>query len=74
MMPIGQWLKEDLKRWVMDLLSKENVEKRGFFNYGYVKTILNEHYRGKRNLDDRIWSLIMLELWHQVYIDKKYGL
>jgi asparagine synthase (glutamine-hydrolysing) len=73
MMPIGQWLKEDLKNWTLDLLSETNIRKRGYFNYEYIKSMLNEHYCGRRNFDDRIWSLIMLELWHQVYIDKKYG-
>ncbi len=69
MMPVGRWLKDELKSWVMDLLSEGNVKKRGYFNYKFIKWVLDQHYRGKQNFDDQIWALIILEVWHQVYMD-----
>lgn len=71
MIPIGRWIKDELKDMVEDLLSENNIRKRGYFNPEYVRWMLCEHYEGRKNLDDQIWSLLMLEIWHQVYIDKK---
>jgi asparagine synthase (glutamine-hydrolysing) len=70
MIPIGSWLKNELKPLTLELLSEANVKKRGYFNYDYIRYSLNRHYQGKQNLDDLIWALLILEIWHRVYIDK----
>jgi hypothetical protein len=33
-----------------------------------------EIYKGKVDHAQRIWSLINLELWHQMFIDSRQGL
>jgi asparagine synthase (glutamine-hydrolysing) len=71
MIPIGSWLKKELKPLTMELLSEPNIKRRGYFNYERVRGLLDRHYQGKQNLDDLIWALLILEIWHQVYIDKK---
>jgi asparagine synthase (glutamine-hydrolysing) len=71
MIPIARWLKDELKDWTSDLLSEANIKKRGYFNYEYIRWMLREHYQGKQNLDDQIWALLILEIWHQIYLDKK---
>ena len=53
----------------MDLLSRERVERRGYFRYEYIHWMLDQHYRNKRNFMDTIFALISLELWHQIYMD-----
>lgn len=70
MIPIGRWIKQDLKGMAEDLLSRRQIEKRGYFNYEYIRQILDQHYSGKRNFTDRIWALMNLEMWHRIYIDK----
>ena len=34
--PIRSWISDDLKPMVDDLLSKETIEKRGFFNFSFI--------------------------------------
>ncbi len=72
MIPIGRWIKQDLKGVAEELLSRRQIEKRGYFNYEYVRWILDQHYSGKRDFTDRIWALMNLEMWHRIYIDKDH--
>ena len=71
MIPVGRWLKDELKDMTMDLLSESNVKKRGYFSYEYIRRILEEHYKDRRNHCDKIWSLLTFELWCRIYVDKK---
>jgi len=67
--PMGIWLKKDLKKFINDYLSKETIEKRGLFNYNYIKQILYEHEINKRDRSLYIWALIVLEEWFRQYVD-----
>jgi len=69
MAPLAIWLKTDLRNLVEDLLSKERIQRRGYFRYSMVRRILDAHYSGKQNLTDSIYALVVLELWHQLYLD-----
>ncbi len=71
MIPVGRWLKDELKDMTMDLLSEANVKRRGYFNYEYIRQILQEHYGDRRNHCDKIWSLLTFELWCRIYMDKR---
>jgi len=67
--PMGLWLKKDLKVFIDDYLSKENVDKRGLFNYDYIQQIIYEHNTNKRDRSLYIWALIVLEEWFRQYMD-----
>lgn len=69
MVPLAVWLKSDLRPLIEDLLSKERIERRGFFRYSFVRRMLDLHYSGRENLVDSIYALVVLELWHQLYLD-----
>ena len=44
-------------------------KKRGFFDMGYVKKILDRHQMKQRNYGAHIWSLVCFELWNRIYMD-----
>jgi asparagine synthase (glutamine-hydrolysing) len=67
--PIGAWLKGQVKDMMLDLLSEETITKRGYFNYPYVKTIIDNHLNGKEYNANQLWQLMTLELWHREFID-----
>ncbi len=67
--PMGIWLKKDLKKFIDEYLSKESVEKRGIFNYEYIRQIIYEHNTNRRDRSLYIWSLIVLEEWFRQYMD-----
>ncbi len=67
--PIKHWIKNELR----DLINSElinDIKHRNFFNSDYVKKIIDEHNSDRRDNSRRIWSLLMLELWNKIYIDK----
>jgi asparagine synthase (glutamine-hydrolysing) len=69
--PIRSWISNDLKHMVDDLLSKENIEKRGFFNYRFVHKMIDNDRKGIDDNAYQIYQLLTLELWCREYLDKK---
>jgi asparagine synthase (glutamine-hydrolysing) len=67
--PMALWLKTDMKNSVIETLSDSNLDKHGILNKETVRSIVNEHLSGKENHDKLIWSLIMFQKWHQIYIE-----
>jgi asparagine synthase (glutamine-hydrolysing) len=68
--PIRSWISKDLRGMVDDLLSKESVEKRGFFNYDYIKKLIDADRSGQEDYAYQIYQLLTLELWCREYLDK----
>lgn len=69
--PIGDWINSQLKdRIIGDLTDRRSIE-RGYFDSRYVRLLVDEHARGRRDHSHPLWTLWMLELWHRRYIDKK---
>lgn len=68
--PLDAWFRNELKDYSRDILMSEASVKRGYFKRESVKMILDEHAAGKSNNGARIWSLLNLELWHKIFIDK----
>jgi asparagine synthase (glutamine-hydrolysing) len=72
--PIGRWLRHDLKHLAHDVLLSSAARQRGFFNIRYVRRLLHEHVGGQRHHGERLWQLLMLELWFQQCLDRGGGL
>jgi asparagine synthase (glutamine-hydrolysing) len=68
-LPIALWFREDLRSWVRSLLSPERLKSRGYLRPEEVEKLLTEHESGRRDHSLFIWALIVLELWHQQYMD-----
>lgn len=67
--PIDLWLKADMKEFAYDTLLSTVARQRGLVKPSYVHTMLNEHCAGVRLHHTRLWALLMLELWFQMWID-----
>jgi asparagine synthase (glutamine-hydrolysing) len=67
--PIGQWIKDQLRSFVQEFLSQENVERSGLLNYDGVVRVLNDHFSGRRDFALQIWSILALECWYRMYIE-----
>jgi asparagine synthase (glutamine-hydrolysing) len=68
--PIRAWVSNDLRDMIDVLLSEENIVKRGFFNYEFVKRIIEDDRDGKSDNAYRIYQLLTIELWCREYLDK----
>ncbi len=67
--PIDQWLRRELKEFAYDTLLSTQARQRGLVKPAFVKTLLDEHCSGVRLHHTRLWALLMLELWFQMWID-----
>ncbi len=67
--PIGDWINSQLKdRINSDLLEKKTLE-RGYFDEKYIRVLLDEHSKNRRDHSHALWILWMLELWHRQFVD-----
>jgi len=70
MIPLARWLREDLRPLMDDLLGPEQVRARGLFRVEAVERLRAEHAAGQRSHADRLWTLMMAELWLREYLDR----
>jgi asparagine synthase (glutamine-hydrolysing) len=71
MIPLSRWLRTDLRHLVEDALAPELVRARGLWRPEVVARLVREHGSGARTHGDRIWALVMLELWMREYLDAR---
>ncbi len=67
--PIRSWISNELRSLVDDLLSEENVNKRGLLNYAFIKKLIEDDRSGKEDKAYQIYQLLTLELWCREYVD-----
>jgi asparagine synthase (glutamine-hydrolysing) len=66
--PLDKWFQEDLKEMAHDVLFSARALQRGYFNRDALNKLLDEHAANGGH-GARLWDLLMLELWHQTFID-----
>ena len=64
-MPKVAWL-DAAKEIIPQILSEESIKKRGYFNNNILKIVRNYNKNSQK-----VWSLLMLEIWHRVFIDSE---
>lgn len=67
--PIADWINAQLRDRIHGTLTEKRTLERGYFNPKYVKILLDEHVKKRRDHSSALWILWMLELWHRRYID-----
>src|SRR5262249_33392190 len=66
--PIDAWLRTDLNAFAYETLLSKTAASRELFDAGHVRAMLDWHCQGQ-NCAPRLWALLMLELWYQMWID-----
>ena len=69
--PVDKWFRNELKEYSCGILLSDRSIKRGYFKRDVLKSMLDRHSSGNVNNGERIWSLLNLELWHRMFIDKE---
>lgn len=67
--PVGKWFRNELKDFLMENLLSQASLRRGYFKPEVIKNMVDNHTNAKKNYTFQLWSLLMLELWHQKFID-----
>lgn len=67
--PIEKYFYGKFEDLVYSVLSKENIKKRGYFNYSYILQTLKDFKRSPLLIGKQIMSLVILEIWHREFLD-----
>jgi asparagine synthase (glutamine-hydrolysing) len=67
--PISHWFRGQLQPLLRETLLSEKSLGRGFFQPAVVRQMVELHTRGERDHSPQLWTLLMLELWFQRFID-----
>ena len=61
--PLSLWFKGDLKEYIDDTLLSHNPLLSTYIDKNYVKKIVVDDRKGRRDFNSKIWSLIIFEEW-----------
>lgn len=69
--PLDHWFRNELKEMAHDVLLSQRAMQRGYFRREHIERILalQEQPNGQ-SWHYHIWNLLMLELWHLMFIDR----
>lgn len=70
MVPLGIWFKKDLNSFVRELLNEKDIRQMNYFNFSFIRWMMDEHFSGRRNFTHKLWALIVFQLWHKIYMEK----
>ena len=67
--PIGRWFRGKLQPFLRETLLSERALNRGLFKPEAVKQLVELHTRCEKDYSHQLWTLLMLELWFERFID-----
>lgn len=66
--PIAHWLRGELRDYARDVLLSPECLGRGYFRPETIRRLLDEHQASHTDHADRLWALLVLELWHREFM------
>lgn len=61
--PVGRWLRSDLRPWAEDLLSESSLSAGGHLNPTPIRKRWKEHLSGTHNWEHHLWDILMFQSW-----------
>ena len=61
--PIGEWLKNSLKDWAIELLSEEKIKQQGYLDYKIIKKLWESHLSNTYDYTPQLWCVLMWQSW-----------
>ena len=69
-MPASQWLRGELAQYVRAALDNRTFYDRGWVRPEFVRRVLAEHSTGVRDWGEQIWTMLVLEVWARLVLDR----
>lgn len=67
--PIGHWFRGQMQPFLRETLLSQKALGRRLFKPESVKQMIQLHTSGERDYAHQLWTLLMLELWFEQFID-----
>jgi asparagine synthase (glutamine-hydrolysing) len=68
-MPLVHWMRNELRQDIVQLLLEPRTLQRGYFDRQGVESLVDEHFRGRRDHSATLWLLLIFELWHRNFLE-----
>jgi asparagine synthase (glutamine-hydrolysing) len=68
--PLGRWLRGSLREMLVDTVLSDRALARGYFRRDAVHEMVKTLLAGSDRSQHQLWDLLVLERWHQMYIDQ----
>ena len=62
--PVGDWLRNSLKKELLSYTDKTFILKQNIFNYEYITSLVNNHISGKEDNTFKIWTFYVFQKWY----------
>jgi asparagine synthase (glutamine-hydrolysing) len=69
-LPLAAWLRGPLRPLAERLLDDEHLARQGLFRPGLAARLLRPHLAGERDESERLWPVLMFQLWHLLYVEE----
>jgi asparagine synthase (glutamine-hydrolysing) len=64
-------MREELRPYIRDTFASTRFKARGLYRRKAVETLLERHFSGAADCSNKIFAMLMLELWHQRFTDRR---
>ena len=65
--PLKEWLKGPLKKWVLETLDYKRIKNQGYLNEKQIQFYLDNHFSGKKDFSKELWNIIIFQKWFSKY-------
>ena len=70
MFPVAYWFRSELYPFLKQFLLESHFVKEGIFREETVTRLIEDHRHNRVDNHVRLWMLLNLVLWHQIYIEQ----
>ncbi len=64
-MPVGTWLRGDLRDWAEDLLDEQQLKEQGYLDTKIIRDVWDEHLAGRGDHAVKLWTVLMFQAWYK---------
>lgn len=63
--PVGEWLRGELREWAEELLDEERLKQEGYFEPRQIRQTWEEHLSNRSHLPYHLWDVLMFQAWNE---------
>jgi asparagine synthase (glutamine-hydrolysing) len=61
--PIGRWLRSELRPWAEDMLDSQRLRREGFLDGALIERRWRQHLSGHADWSYHLWNVLMYQAW-----------
>lgn len=62
--PVGDWLREGLKKELLSYIDKDFLKSQNIFNIDYITDLIHNHLNGKEDNSYKAWTFYAFQKWY----------